>query len=64
MKINRISAEGFLVQLNALVERPTDVVASIGTASGADYLYVLHMKREDKTEYEIRVYPDTEQKIC
>ena len=63
MKIKRVTAKDIYIGMTYGVENFTDIVESIGTVCGEDYVYVIHMRRQDRTEYEIKVYPTGEQTV-
>lgn len=63
MKIKRVTAGDLLVALTKGMEYSTDTVESIGTVCGEDYVYVIHMRRQDRTGYDIEVYPTGEQTV-
>ena len=51
------SIGNFMEQVNAQLRNKDDIIISIGTCSGFDrpYLYIVHCRQEDGTEYEINI---------
>ena len=63
MKIKRVTAENLALQLARGMEAEGDIVKSIGTVSGDEYLFAFHMGRKDGTEYVIKIFPNKEMSI-